>query len=101
MASPGIVPFELTHLGWATLDETGWSVQSDTISFRDAAVTITRDDGANLPVVVTELLPHAELVGHQHGPIRMGGAGGADLRRSHRGRGGVIDTPSSSWTATR
>ncbi|MEC7947951.1 MAG: CAP domain-containing protein [Myxococcota bacterium] len=55
---PGIVPFELTHLGWATLDETGWSVQSDTISLRDAAVTITRDDGANLPVVVTELLPY-------------------------------------------
>lgn len=52
---PGVVPFELTQLAWATLDETGWSVQSDSINLGNANVTITRDDGTNLPVVVTEL----------------------------------------------
>lgn len=52
---PGVVPFELTQLAWAPLDQTGWSVQSDSMSLRNASVTITRDDGASLPVVVTEL----------------------------------------------
>ena len=55
---PGIVPFELTQLAWAALDDTGWSVQSDSINLGGAVVTITRDDGADLPVVVTELAPN-------------------------------------------
>ena len=26
---PGVVPYELMNLAWATLEETGWSIQSD------------------------------------------------------------------------
>ncbi len=52
---PGVVPYELTRLAWATLDQTGWSVQSDSMNLSGATVTITRDDGADLPVTVTQL----------------------------------------------
>lgn len=50
-----IVPIAVTNLGWAALDETGWSLQSDAINLDDASVTITRDDGTDLPVTVTKL----------------------------------------------
>jgi hypothetical protein len=52
---PGVTPFELTRLAWATLDETGWSVQSDSINLSNANATITREDGTDLPVIVNEL----------------------------------------------
>ena len=52
---PGIVPYELMNLAWATLEETGWSIQSDSTNLSNAAVTITLDDGTDLPVTVTEL----------------------------------------------
>lgn len=52
---PGVVPYEVTRLAWATLDQTGWSVQSDSMNLSGATVTITRDDGADLPVTVTQL----------------------------------------------
>ena len=51
----GVIPFELTRLAWATLDETGWSVQSDSINLSNANATITREDGTDLPVIVNEL----------------------------------------------
>ena len=51
----GTVPFELLHLGWGPLDETGWSFQSDSIDLGGAAVSITRDDGEDMPVSVTLL----------------------------------------------
>ena len=54
---PGIVPYELMNLAWATLEETGWSIQSDSTNLSNAAVTITLDDGTDLPVTVTELAP--------------------------------------------
>ena len=52
---PGVVPYELMNLAWATLEETGWSIQSDSTNLSNAAVTITLDDGTDLPVTVTEL----------------------------------------------
>ena len=52
---PGPVPYELMNLAWATLEETGWSIQSDSINLSNAAVAVTLDDGTDLPVTVTEL----------------------------------------------
>ena len=52
---PGPVPYELMNLAWATLEETGWSIQSDSFNLSNAAVTVTLDDGTDLPVTVTEL----------------------------------------------
>ncbi|MEC8380379.1 MAG: CAP domain-containing protein [Myxococcota bacterium] len=51
----GIVPLSINVLGWADLEETGWSLQSDLINLDNATVTITRDDGTDMPVTVTEL----------------------------------------------
>ena len=51
----GIVPIDLTELGWAHLDTTGWSLQSDSINMSGATAVITRDDGVDQPVKVFEL----------------------------------------------
>lgn len=89
---PGVVPFELTRLAWATLDQTGWSVQSDSISLSGASVTITRDDGADLPVVVTQLAPY---YGSQSAISMIPSGWGAEPGRSYdvhiEASGGVID----------
>ena len=50
----GIVPLDINVLGWADLEDTGWSLQSDSIDLDNATVTITRDDGTDVPVTVTE-----------------------------------------------
>lgn len=57
----GDVPLQLfgNLLGWPdapTLDDTGWSVQSDAITLTKAKVTVTRD-GQTLPVTVSVLAP--------------------------------------------
>jgi len=89
---PGAVPFELTQLAWATLDQTGWSVQSDSISLSGASVSITRDDGADLPVVVTQLSPY---YGSQWAISMVPSGWGAEPGRSYdvhiEASGGVID----------
>jgi len=89
---PGAVPFELTQLAWATLDQTGWSVQSDSISLSGATVSITRDDGADLPVVVTQLSPY---YGSQWAISMIPSGWGAEPGRSYdvhiEASGGVID----------
>lgn len=51
----GAVPYELMNLAWATLEETGWSLQSDSVDLTNAIVTITLDDGTDLPVTVNQL----------------------------------------------
>jgi uncharacterized protein YkwD len=51
----GVVPYELMNLAWATLEETGWSLQSDSVDLTNAMVTLTLDDGTNLPVTVNQL----------------------------------------------
>ncbi len=52
---PGDVPLELMNpFTWTSVDETGWSVQSDDIDLSNAAVSVT-DDGTDMPVTVTVL----------------------------------------------
>jgi hypothetical protein len=51
--TPGPFPLAATTLGWVDIDETGWSIQSDTIDLAMAQVEITRG-GEILPV---ELVP--------------------------------------------
>ncbi|MFO0571882.1 MAG: CAP domain-containing protein, partial [Polyangiaceae bacterium] len=51
---PGDVPLELWSVSWTSLDQTGWTIQSDSISLSNAQVTVT-DAGANKPVTVTPL----------------------------------------------
>jgi hypothetical protein len=89
---PGVVPFELTQLAWATLDQTGWSVQSDSMNLSGANVTITRDDGMDLPVVVTQLAPY---YGSQWAISMIPSGWGAEPGRAYdvhiEATGGVID----------
>lgn len=54
---PGLVPYQAMHvptIGWANVDETGWTVQSDTIDLGAATVTVTVD-GVDRPVAVNVL----------------------------------------------
>ncbi len=52
---PGAFPLQaVAPLGWASMDETGWSLQSDGIDLSGAQVTITRG-GQDLPVQVNVL----------------------------------------------
>lgn len=52
---PGEVPLELMYLSYVPVDQTGWTVQSDTISLGGALVTV-RKGGDVLPVTVERLL---------------------------------------------
>ncbi len=54
---PGLVPYEAIHvptIGWSSVDEAGWSVQSDNIDVTNAQVTVT-ESGVNKPVAVNGL----------------------------------------------
>jgi hypothetical protein len=51
---PGPVPVELFDVSWASVNDTGWTIQSDSISLNGAQVSIT-DGGSNLPVSVVNL----------------------------------------------
>jgi uncharacterized protein YkwD len=51
---PGPFPAAALSIGFASLDETGWSIQSDTIDLSAAEVEITRGDEV-LPVDITVL----------------------------------------------
>jgi hypothetical protein len=53
---PGQISIEAFGAFFAKLDQTGWSVQSDSIDFGNADVTVT-SGGEDLPVTVNELLP--------------------------------------------
>jgi hypothetical protein len=50
----GQVPLQAMKGAWASVDQTGWSVQSDSVDFKAAQVAIT-SDGMNLPVTLTQL----------------------------------------------
>jgi len=52
--SPGPFPIEAMTASWASVDETGWTVQSDAINLGSAQVTIT-DAGQDRPVNVSTL----------------------------------------------
>jgi hypothetical protein len=50
------VPVQALGSRWAHTDDTGWTVQSDTVNLGRADVTVT-SDGMDLPVTVTVLSP--------------------------------------------
>jgi hypothetical protein len=54
--SPGVIPLAalMPQARGMTVDQTGWSIQSDSINLANAQVTVT-SDGASLPVTVTQL----------------------------------------------
>jgi hypothetical protein len=54
---PGLVPYDAMYvptIGWSSVDEAGWSVQSDSIDVTNAQVTVT-ESGVNKPVAVNGL----------------------------------------------
>ena len=53
---PGQVPFQSLATRWSSIDQTGWSVQSDRVNLRDAQVSVT-SGGSELPVTGAQLLP--------------------------------------------
>ena len=53
---PGPFPIQGVEMSFVPLDETGWTVQSDSIDLSAATVTITRDDGKDMPVTLSVLL---------------------------------------------
>jgi len=53
---PGQVPIQALGSTWSSVDQTGWSVQSDTIAVENAQVTVT-SGGADMAVTVTALNP--------------------------------------------
>lgn len=59
--APGIIPVQALQQGFGqwvnTIDDTGWTVQSDTVNLSSAQVSVTSDDGMSLPVTVTQLSP--------------------------------------------
>lgn len=54
---PGVYPMELHNASWASVDTTGWSIQSDSLALGGATVTIT-EDGLPRPVTTKALLPN-------------------------------------------
>jgi hypothetical protein len=50
----GEVPFQMFKASYASLDSTGWTIQSDSINLSAAQVTVT-DGGVSKPVTVTQL----------------------------------------------
>ncbi len=53
---PGIFPAQAVNPSWSSIDQTGWTLQSDSINLANAQVTITMDGGTARPVTVTQLL---------------------------------------------
>lgn len=53
----GEVPIQAWNVTFESLDSTGWTIQSDTISFAGAKVTVN-DGGQDMPVTTAELLPN-------------------------------------------
>ena len=54
---PGLVPYQAMHvptINWADVDQTGWTVQSDTIDLSAAGVSVT-EGGVDKPVTVNVL----------------------------------------------
>ena len=52
--SPGVFPIAANSNRWWSMDDTGWSIQSDNINLNNASVTVTAN-GNDLPVTVTGL----------------------------------------------
>lgn len=53
---PGIFPVQAVNPSWSSIDQTGWTLQSDSVNLTNAQVTITMDGGTARPVTITHLL---------------------------------------------
>ncbi len=53
---PGVFPRQAVNPTWSSIDSTGWSLQSNSISLNNAQVTITMNGATPRPVTVTTLL---------------------------------------------
>ncbi len=54
---PGFYPVDLNEVTWSNPDETGWSVQSNSVNLGQGTVNVT-EDGVARPVTVSTLLPN-------------------------------------------
>ena len=55
--SPGYFPIQAVSQSWTSIDDTGWSLQSDVVDLTGATVLVT-EDGQPRPVKTTTLLQH-------------------------------------------
>jgi uncharacterized protein YkwD len=53
--APGIIPLQAFAPNRGSIDDTGWTIQSDSINLSGAVVTVT-SGGTNMPVTVTQLM---------------------------------------------
>ena len=53
--APGIIPIQAFAPSRGSIDDTGWTIQSDSIDLGDAVVTVT-SGGTAMPVTVTQLM---------------------------------------------
>jgi uncharacterized protein YkwD len=52
---PGIFPIQAMNVSYVPIDQTGWTVQSDSIDLSAATVTVTDSGGTNRPMTVRSL----------------------------------------------
>lgn len=53
---PGVFPIELNSNGWASMDKTGWTIQSDSLTFEGKTIAV-KADGEDKAVDIAQLLP--------------------------------------------
>lgn len=54
---PGVFPLELNSNGWASMDSTGWTIQSDSIAFEGKTISV-KGNGEDKAVSIAQLLPN-------------------------------------------
>lgn len=54
---PGVFPTELNSNDWTSMDKTGWTIQSDTLTFDGKAISV-KANGQDKPVDIAQLLPN-------------------------------------------
>ena len=54
---PGYYPMELHYVAYKTIDETGWTIQTNGISLKDASAVV-KENGVEKPVASETLLPN-------------------------------------------
>lgn len=54
---PGVFPIELNSNGWASMDKTGWTIQSDSIAFDGKSIKV-KANGEDQSVDIAQLLPN-------------------------------------------
>ena len=54
---PGFYPMELHHIAYQTVDQTGWTIQTNSLSVANAEAQVS-EDGVDKPVEAVALLPY-------------------------------------------